>query len=201
MAADASGGDGRDPDDPRRRLRAACEANHGMLLDYARRLLRGREVDAPDFVNDTMSRFLVAFPEGPPPDLRAGIWMARTLKNSLISDWRKRAVRRNALADPALRLVVSPQPAGSPDSPMPPTPIDAVMDRVTFKDFVSKVDELSPRLREAYQLHLQGYNRAQIAQRLHLTENAVGKRLYDARRRLLALLAGDGPGGGDQEPA
>jgi DNA-directed RNA polymerase specialized sigma24 family protein len=55
------------------------------------------------------------------------------------------------------------------------------------------VDRLSPKLREAFVLHQGGLSRRRIALVLHINENAVSKRLHDARARLRVLVGSRAP--------
>jgi len=143
--------------------------------------------DARDLVQDTMMRFLATFRDGqPPPEPRCARWLMKTLTRLLISDWRKQAVRKRAMADPALRLV-PPLPAAQEPDP-PATSMNAVMERMTGEDFKAAVNSLSPKLRATYELHVLGFSHAEIATHLGLSDSALRKRLHDARKHLRARL-------------
>src|SRR5262245_8349417 len=99
---------------PRRMgVRHVCQEHWGMLRAFARKLLRGREADADDFAQDAIRKYLECFGDGKGPSDPAA-WLMRTMMNLLLTDWRKRVVRRKAQEDPNLKLVAGPQ-AADPD--------------------------------------------------------------------------------------
>lgn len=161
-----------------------CQEHRGVLCAVARKLLRGREADVDDFVQEAIGRYLQRFRVGPRPANPAA-WLMKTLMNLLLSDWRKRCVRRRAQWDPNLELVAGPQPVGDPDREAPP---ESPSEEVTFEQLEAAVGELSPKLRTAYLLHAAGHSNFEIAERLAIGLTAVRKRLFDARRRLRILL-------------
>jgi RNA polymerase sigma-70 factor (ECF subfamily) len=138
-----------------------------------------------DFVQQVMEKFLESFPRGPPPEPYRSHWLARALKNLVVSDWRKRAVRQRAMVDPSLQLMAAPQPVAGA---APGAPLPGGMERVTVDDLRAAVARLSPKLRQAYELHMRGLSYDDIASHLRITVTAAGKRLHDARRRLRDIL-------------
>jgi len=139
-----------------------CQEHRGVLCAVARKLLRGREADVDDFVQEAIGRYLQRFRVGPRPANPAA-WLMKTLMNLLLSDWRKRCVRRRAQWDPNLELVAGPQPVGDPDREAPP---ESPSEEVTFEQLEAAVGELSPKLRTAYLLHAAGHSNFEIAERL-----------------------------------
>lgn len=173
---------------------AVCAAQYARLLARARRMLRGSEQDAEDFVQQTMERFLDTFRHGPPPEPYCSLWLARTFKNLVISHWRKRPVHQRALQDPAMREMAGPQPIKGFDPDASPS----AQDHVTREALQAAVKRLSPKLREAYELHMLEMSYEDIARQLRIKPTAVGKRLHDARWRLRAILESELPGRGLQ---
>jgi len=153
------------------------------LVARARRVLHGRPADALDMAQEVLEKFVVQFRGRPlPPEPVAKAWSFRTLDRLVINDWRRREVRRRALADPAVSLrVVS-------------DPVDVNSDRVAAAERVcvelrDAVRLLSPKLREVFVLHQGGLCRRRIAARLQIRPGAVSKRLHDARARLREVVA------------
>jgi len=101
-------------------------------------------------------------------------------------------VRERAEIDPILRIVSSPSLDDELDS-APVTSMAAVLKELTDEKFDEAVRPLSPKLRVAYELRSRGLRHAQIADLLNITQQAVAKRLFDARKRLRALLGGAPP--------
>lgn len=166
-------------------MEAACETHHATLLAHARQFLGARKGDALDYVQETIARFLAAFPDGPPPEPRCGGWLMTTLTHLLIGDWRKLGVRRRALADPALH-VVSASPVTVVE--VAPPAVDAKLDWLNSEEYEAAVSSMSHKLREVYKLHVLGLSHLQIAERLEITVVAARKRLHDARTHLKAHL-------------
>jgi len=163
----------------------AFEAYRPMLLAYAQHQLAGTGLDADDFVQDAMERGLRVFVNRRPPK-RVDAWLIKVLQNLLVSDFRKRCVRQRAENDPTLQLEPIPQPDEL--DPVPVTKMAAILEELTDEEFADAVESLGPKLRDAYELHIQGLSNPQIAGQLDITGNAVAKRLFDARRQLRKLL-------------
>jgi len=158
------------------------EALFSFLVSRGRRVLHGRQADALDLAQETLERFLVQFQGKPlPPGPVARAWSSRTLEHMVINEWRKREVRRRALADPILPLWVVPDPEASN--------IDEEVAEQVEAELRDAVRLLSPKLREVFELHQGGLCPRQIAARLQLRPGAVSKRLHDARARLREVVA------------
>jgi RNA polymerase sigma factor (sigma-70 family) len=163
------------------------EEHRDMLLAYAQRQLVGTGLDANDFVQDTIERGLRVFATRPPP-IRADAWLMKVLRNLLISDFRRRLARKRVEDDPSFTL----EPIASLEDELDPVPLTkmaAVLEELTVEAFAEAVQSLSPKLREAYELHMEGTSNPEIARELSLTASAVAKRLHDARKQLRALLS------------
>ncbi len=159
-----------------------------MLLAYAQRQLVGTGLDPNDFVQDTIERGLRAFVNKPPP-IRADAWLMKVLRNLLISDFRRRLVRKHVEGDPSFKLEQLPSLEDELD-PAPLTKMAAVLEELTVEAFADAVQALPPKMKKAYELHVEGLSNPEIARELGITGNAVGKRLYDARKQLRELLGG-----------
>lgn len=171
------------------RVEAACAAHRTPLEGHARRLLKGREAEVPDLVQETFERFVRRFQdESPPGEPACALWLYTTLTNVCISYWRKQQVRLRSVADPALHVVAVPQQAEAMDAPPTRTALDTVLDEFTNEAFKKAVESLSRKLRSAYELHLLGLSHNQIADRLGLQPAAVRKRIHDARKHLKERL-------------
>jgi len=175
-------------------LEAAFLAHRVTLLHHAQNFLGPRSADAQDFVQDTMERFVAAFPGGPPPEPRCTGWLMTTLTHLLISEWRKQSVRRRSMADPTLPLATS-QPVVALDSVRPPTAVEKALENITSEDFSRAVGSLSRKLRPVYELHTAGRSHAEIADSLGISVLAARKRLHDARLHLRKQLQLDLAGG------
>src|ERR1043165_6927775 len=171
----------------KKEMEVAWAAHHATLLRHAQQFLGVRGCDASDYVQDTMVRFIAAFPDGPPPEPRCGGWLMTTLTNLLLGDWRKGVVRRRALADPAIHLVTAPQPESALEA-SPSSVADTKLNWISSDQFEAAVDSMSHKLREVYELHILGLSHLQIAEQLAITVVAARKRLHDARVYLKARV-------------
>src|SRR5262245_1125228 len=117
-------------------VEAACAAHRAALEAHAHRMLRGREPEVPDAVQETFERFVRRFQDVPPPAGPAcACWLHRALTTICISFWRKQRLRQRAATDPATPLVALPPPAEPLDSPPPRTALDTVLDEFTNEGF------------------------------------------------------------------
>jgi RNA polymerase sigma-70 factor, ECF subfamily len=170
------------------KLEAAFARHREMLLQWAHLHLGPRRDDADDFLQDVFERFLVTFPDGPPPELHCGSWLIVVLSRLVIIEWRKQDVRRRNQSDPTLRVVSASQQAGVLDSSLDPSTLETLLETLTSEAFQSAVRSLSPKLRETYELHMLELSHGQIAARLGISSVAVRKRLHDARKQLRERL-------------
>jgi len=151
------------------------------LLKRAQRLCYGRS-DAEDLVQEVMTKYVAAFPEGeePPSDQRSMGWMATALNNAFISDLRKRAVHLRAEPDPTLLESLNPDRSDPPDRPLSAT--------VSDEELELAMSCLSEKQREVFEASARGLRYAEIARELGIREGTVAKRIFDARKRLRAKL-------------
>ncbi len=157
------------------------------LLAHARRAFPGREADALDLLQESMERLLRHFPGVLPPEPQCKAWLFQTFDRLVISHWRKQMVRQRALLDPTVHPGVMSD-LGAANHDREPTAVELAMDHLTDEMLRRAVNALSPKLREAFELHLAGWSHSRIALQLRINNNAVGKRLFDARQRLRAMM-------------
>jgi len=157
------------------------------LLAHARRAFPGREADALDLIQESMERLLRHFPEALPPHPQCKAWLFQTFDRLVISHWRKQMVRQRALLDPTVHPGVMFD-LGAANHDQEPTAVERAMDQLTDEVLRGAVNALSPKLREAFELHLAGWSHSRIALQLQINSNAVSKRLFDARQRLRELM-------------
>jgi len=67
-------------------------------------------------------------------------------------------------------------------------PSDSTYDSITSEQIGEALANLSPKLRETYELHLAGKKYHEIAELLGIPSGTVGKRIHDAREKLHELL-------------
>jgi len=151
------------------------------LLKRAQRLCYGRS-DAEDLVQEVMTKFVMAFPEGEEPPTEQGSmgWMATALNNAFISDLRKKAVHLKAEPDPTLTDSLTPERPDPSESPLSAT--------VSDEELELAMSCLSQKQREVFEASARGLRYAEIARELQIREGTVAKRIFDARKRLRAKL-------------
>jgi RNA polymerase sigma-70 factor (ECF subfamily) len=133
--------------------------------------------DAEDLVQETLLRFMLAFEgrEVLPNARTCEAWMVTTLSNLFYDQCRKRKVQARGAMDPGIsgEDLVEHEPASMP-----------VYDTVTDEQFAQALQCLSPKLREAFELHVAGKKYQDIARILGVQLGTVAKRLHDARAKL-----------------
>jgi len=160
-------------------LEAVSSRTRLWLLGRAEHLC-GARADAEDLVQETFTRFVVAFRGAAlPGESRCASWLVATMTNCFYDQLRRRRVREHSAADPALEL----EPEGSPDS-MDGSPSD----RISCEQLNGTIQALSPPLRSAIVMYLGGRKQHEIARQLGITRGAVAKRLHDGRAKLRLLL-------------
>jgi len=149
------------------------------LMRQALRLCRDR-ADAQDLVQEALVRFTGHFASvtGLPAEHHCDAWLIRTMTNLFYDQCRKRAVEKRGAADPSTEKITVAQ------GPTPKPGYDAITD----EQFAQAVHALSPALRRTIELRMLGRSFKEIAALEGIAIGAVGKRLYDARARLKALL-------------
>lgn len=144
--------------------------------------------DAEDLVQDASERFLKALASltRVPSDNELERWLLIIVANCFIDLCRKRKYEKQGALDPTLeRLTV-----GQPPDPK------RLSDTISDEDFAAVMRKLSPALRKTLELRLAGKRYHEIAEAEQIPIGAVGKRLSDARKKLLRMLAPFlGPGG------
>jgi RNA polymerase sigma-70 factor (ECF subfamily) len=159
-----------------------------LLLMRAKNVCRNPS-DAEDLVQETMIRFIQSFGSvAMPPEARlCEAWMMRVVNNLFIDQCRKRKVQELGAKEPSLNNELATQePVG-----------DSVFDEITPEQIAEALDNLSPKLRETFKLHLSGKKYHEIAELLSIPMGTVAKRMHDARAKLHELLKRPSPPSGD----
>lgn len=158
------------------------------LLKVAKRLCRS-EIDAEDLVQETLYRFIRDFGEVEtlPHERACESWMSSTLTNLFNDQCRRQRVKKDTATDPRM----------SPPEPAPLEPVaQPVYDSITREQFSHAIQELSPKMRAALDLHASGKRYAEIGRLLGISSGTARKRLHDARAKLRELLQRFLPPGG-----
>jgi RNA polymerase sigma-70 factor (ECF subfamily) len=101
------------------------------------------------------------------------------MTNCFFDQCRKQRVEKQGAKDPVLEnMTVAQQPDPKPLS-----------DNVSDEDFAAVMKKLSPTLRATFELRAAGLRYHEIAQAQGIPIGVVGKRLSDARRKLLEMLS------------
>lgn len=159
-----------------------------MLRALARKLCRGGQMEAEDLLQDTLERalrqreWLQAQGEG---TVRA--WLCTTLRRRFLDCCRHRRVE--AVDGQELERVRAPVLVREARE-------WRAWELVTGEELQQALERLAPRLRAAFELHMEGLRYKAIAQRLGVAPGTVGTWLYLARRELRAQLQGYLPANG-----
>lgn len=146
------------------------------LLAQARRMCRNLQ-DAEDLVQETFLRLATAsftFKS----DAACRAWLGRTLTNLFVDRCRKAPSSQQVLVTDPFSL----ENVAAELEPLLP------YERLTREHLEQAVEMLSPRRREAFDLHARTHTHAEIARVLRIKEEAVRKRLHDARKALREIL-------------
>lgn len=138
-------------------------------------------VDAEDLVQEASARFLRAFAglTRLPEVTHLERWLIATMAHCFVDQCRKRKSEKQGAVDPTLeRLTV-----GQQSEPK------LLSDTISDEDFEAAMKKLSPALRTTIELRLAGKRYHEIAEVQRIPIGAVGKRLSDARKKLLRMLA------------
>ena len=154
------------------------------MLRIAQNLCRASGLDPEDLVEETLERAYRQLERGAGPDPLALPFIATVMANRHIDLYRRRRAEEGAVV-----------PAPPPEEASMPEPEQVERWRgVDDAQLQAAVAALAPeRIREAYQLHVQGLRYRQIAERLGVPEGTVGSDLSIARRQLRQLLLGERP--------
>jgi RNA polymerase sigma factor (sigma-70 family) len=150
------------------------------LLNKAFAICRNR-TDAEDLVQEAALRFLKTFANvrSLPSDNLLEAWLITTMTNCFFDQCRKRRVEKQRALDLALENMTVALHT-------PPKPL---YDGISDEDFSTVMKKLSPALRATFELRASGLRYHEIAQAQGIPIGLVGKRLSDARRRLLEMLS------------
>lgn len=150
------------------------------LLNKAFSICRNR-TDAEDLVQEATLRFLKAFTNvaSLPSENLLEAWLITTMTNCFLDQCRKRQAEKQGAKDPVLeKVTVAQQPESKP-----------FYDNISDEDFAAVMKKLSPTLRATFELRAAGLRYHEIAKAQGITTGLVGKRLADARRKLLEWLS------------
>lgn len=150
------------------------------LLTKAFSICRDR-TDAEDLVQEATLRFLKSFANVAtlPSENLIEAWLITTMTNCFLDQCRKRQAEKQGAKDPVLeKLTVAQQPEPKP-----------LYDNISDEDFAAVMKKLSPTLRATFELRAAGLRYHEIAQAQGIPIGLVGKRLSDARRKLLEWLS------------
>ena len=147
------------------------------LLAQARRMCRNLQ-DAEDLVQETFLR-LASSSFTFKSDAACRAWLGRTLTNLFVDRCRSRK------GPPQQVLVSDPSSLENVAAEVEPL---LPYERLTHEHLEQAVERLSPRRREAFDLHARTYSHPEIARVLRIKEETVRKRLHDARKALRESL-------------
>jgi RNA polymerase sigma factor (sigma-70 family) len=173
------------PDPPELRWKPELAKHREMLLGYAQAQLLGSGLDADDFVQETFARYLRAFADRPAP-VCPQAYLMKVLQSLLCTEFKKRNMRKRYETDPVFRALLAS--TSNEAELLPVTRMSAILEEVTDEAFAQEVRCLRPKLRESYELHLQGLSNPEIAARLGVNLGVVAKRLCYARKDLREAL-------------
>lgn len=149
------------------------------LLTKAFSICRNRS-DSEDLVQEATLRFLKSFASvgSLPSENLLEAWLTTTMANCFFDQCRKRRAEAQGAKDPVLEnLTVAQRPDPKP-----------LYENVSDGDFAAAMKKLSPSLRDTFELRASGLRYHEIAKAQGIPIGLVGKRLSDARRKLLAWL-------------
>lgn len=158
-----------------------------FLRARAMSMTRNRE-EAEDLVQETLLKALRHYDQYR-PGTNARAWLARILKNTLISAWRSRGGSNQRIMttlDDAPDLM-------APDTPSDPvSPFHALRLREQDAAVETVFRGVPERYRDTLRLHFSGLSYKEIAERLGVPLGTVMSRLHRARRHAMRLLRESG---------
>lgn len=154
------------------------------LLNFLHRQVGDRDA-AADLAQESYARVLAAQRSGPPVmDGRALLY--RTARNLVIDQHRRAALRRHDSLDEVAA-------SDEPPAPQHLQPEEALVRQQTVHGYVQVIENLPPRCREAFVLHvIDGLPQAEIAARMGISVSMVEKHVV--RGTLACKRHGQGPG-------
>jgi RNA polymerase sigma-70 factor (ECF subfamily) len=156
------------------------------LLNKAFSICRNR-TDAEDLVQEATLRCIKSFSNvGTQPSQNLlEAWFITTMTHCFYDQCRRRQVEKQGAEDPTLERMT----VGHESGPKP------LSDTISDEDFAAVMQKLSPTLRATFELRAAGLRYHEIAKTQGISTGLVGKRLHDAREKLLELLSpSDGSG-------
>jgi len=149
------------------------------LRRQALHICRNR-ADAEDLVQEASSRFLQSFASlatlPTVNDLER--WLISIMQRCFIDQCRKRKSEKQGAMDPTLvRLTM-----GQQSEPK------RLSETIPDEAFDAAIEKLNPTLRTTIEMRLAGMRYHEIAEAQQIPIGAVGKRLSDARKKLLRML-------------
>lgn len=154
------------------------------LLNFLHRQVGDRDA-AADLAQESYARVLAAQRTGPPVlDGRALLY--RTARNLVIDQHRRSELRRHDSLDAVAD-------ADEPPAPHHLQPEEALVRQQTVHGYVQVIENLPPRCREAFVLHvIDGLPQGEIAARMGISVSMVEKHVV--RGTLACKRHGQGPG-------
>ncbi|HVG63776.1 MAG TPA: RNA polymerase sigma factor, partial [Hyalangium sp.] len=138
------------------------------------------ETDAEDLVQEATARFLKAFAKvgALPQENLLEAWLITTMMNCFSDLCSKRKAEKQGVMDPTLERMT----VGQQSEPK------LLSDTVSDEAFAAVMKKLSPALRTTCEMRAKGLRYHEIAQAQGISIGVVGKRLSDARKKLLRML-------------
>lgn len=138
-------------------------------------------VDAQDLVQEASARFLRSFSGQTrlPTVNELERWLIAIMARYFVDQCRKRKSEKQGAEDPTLERLTMAHP---------PDP-KRLSETIPDEDFDAAMKKLSPTLRTTIELRLSGKRYHEIAEAQQISVGAVGKRMSDARKKLLRMLA------------
>jgi RNA polymerase sigma-70 factor (ECF subfamily) len=151
------------------------------MLRSAQNLCRNTGRDPEDLVHEALERVIRQLERGSGPDPLALPFVSAVMMNRYIDLCRRTKTEESTLVR---STTVDGEEASMPDH--------VELERwreVSDERLLEAMDLLRPkRVRDAYQMHAQGYRYKQIAERLGIPEGTVGSDLSEARKQLRKIL-------------
>ena len=161
-------------------LRAFIVKFRPRLLAQAVRICSNK-AEAEDLVQTASERFLRDIPRLRRIESRKQLedWLIKTMANEFISRCRKRSAEKKGRLDPTLEEITLGRPAELKR-------LLSELEEALAVD--AAMNELSPTLRSTMELRLKSKSYQEISLIQNIPVGRVGKRLSDAREKLMSML-------------